>query len=111
MTVRTITNLQVDKIMIRKKKHRNSHKNQQQSETRVSKNKMDSQLQTVSKMNAELQKIAETDMSGSPKDNKDMKVKWKIVKQKLQSPKSVLSRENPVKINKRKKSADELIKY
>ena len=72
---------------------------------------MDNQLQTVSKMNAELQKIAETDMSGSPKDNKDMKVKWKIVKQTLQSPKSVLSRDNPVKTNKRKKSADELIKY
>ena len=38
-------------------------------------------------------------------------MKWKIVKQKLQSPKSVLARENAMKPHKRKKSVDELMRY
>ena len=102
MVVRTIPNLQVDKIMIRKKRNKSSQK---VADGYNRKGAQDENEQAPPHTNVGLRDSAFTGQSG-----REIKVKWKIVKQKLQSPKSVLARENLI-MKKRKKSVDELIAY
>ena len=70
--MRTIPNLQVDKIMIRKKKNKSSQK---VGESHVRKIVFDEhKLQTTKDVNTEL-----NDNTLANKEHKEQKVKWKIV--------------------------------
>ena len=81
MTVRTIPNLQVDKIMIRKKRNKSS-------------------------------KLAQEGLECAKESSRrEYKVKWKIVKQTLQSPKTVLSQNKHLSMNRKKKSTEELSQF